>query len=64
MRNCIVGATIDDMVITYTVSTQFIGDARAVAMRRATAEGWGRATVMNVVRLDLNTYEVTLVVSK
>lgn len=64
MRNCSVGTTIGHMVITYTVSTQFIGDARAVAMRRATAEGWGRASVMNVVRLDLNTYEVTLVVSR
>lgn len=64
MRNCSVGTTIGYMVITYTVSTQFIGDARAVAMRRATAEGWGRASVMNVVRLDLNTYEVTLVVSR
>jgi hypothetical protein len=39
-------------------------DARSIALRRANAEGWGRASVTAVKKVGLQDYEVTLVVSK
>lgn len=52
------------MVLAYTVATQFIGNARDIAIRRARAEGWTKATVINIVQIMPETYEVTLTVFK
>jgi len=52
------------MVVTYTISTPMMHDARSIAMRRATAEGWGRVSVTNVKQVGAQAYEVTLIVSK
>jgi hypothetical protein len=38
-------------------------DARNVALKRAAAEGWKRASVTNVKKIGLQDYEVTVVVS-
>lgn len=52
------------MVVTYEVSTQYVGNARDIAIRRAKAEGWGTATVMSLVQVSPEVYEVTLTVFK
>lgn len=52
------------MVIVYEVFTQYIGNARTIAMKRAVAEGWSRATVTYVSKIGPNTYEVSLTVFK
>ena len=52
------------MVVTYDIYTPYIGDAREMAIRRAHAEGWQRVSVMNVVHIGVNSYEVTLVITR
>ena len=52
------------MVITYEVSTQYVGNARDIAMRRAKAEGWGSATVTGITQVSPEVYEVTVTVFK
>lgn len=52
------------VVITYDVYTPYIGSAREIAVRRARAEGWTRFSVLNVQKVGLDAYEVTLVISK
>ncbi len=41
-----------------------IQDARSVAMRRASAEGWKRVSVTAVKKIGYQDYEVTVVVSQ
>lgn len=50
------------MVVVYEVYTQYIANARSIALRRATAEGWSRASVTAVHPVGQHTYEVTLTV--
>jgi len=52
------------MVITYTITTPMMHDARTQAMNRAKAEGWRRVTITALNRLDANSYLVTLVVTR
>lgn len=52
------------MVVTYQVSTQYVGNARDIALRRAKSEGWRTATVMSLVQVSPEVYEVTLTVFK
>jgi len=52
------------MVVTYEIATQNMDHARTVAMRRALAEGWSRATIMSLQKTGYNTYEVTMTVFK
>lgn len=52
------------MVVMYEVFTQYIGNARTIAMKRAIAEGWSRATVTSIYKVAQDTYEVTLTVFK
>ena len=52
------------MVVIYDVYTQYIGNARSIAMKRAVAEGWSRATVTAIHKVGIDTYEVTLTVFK
>jgi len=47
------------MVVTYTISTPMMHDARSIAMRRATAEGWGRVSVTNVKQVAKTVVDVT-----
>lgn len=41
-----------------------MGTARDIAMRRALAEGWSRATIIGVQKYGDSTYEITLTVFK
>lgn len=52
------------MVVVYDVYTQYIANARTIAMQRAIAEGWTRSTVTAVHKVGPDTYEVTLTVFK
>jgi len=52
------------MVVVYDVYTQYIANARTIALKRAVAEGWSRATVTGMHKVAEDTYEVTLTVFK
>lgn len=51
------------MLLTYVIHTPMMHDARSVALKRAAAEGWKRASVTAVKRIGLSDYEVTVVVT-
>lgn len=52
------------MVVTYDVSTPYIGDAREMAVRRARAEGWRSALVISTYPSGPGTFVVTMTVVK
>lgn len=52
------------MIITYDIYTQYIGNARDIALLRAKAEGWKGATVLSLSKIDDDMYAVTLSVHK
>ena len=52
------------MIITYDINTPYIGDVRAIAVRRAKAEGWRNVVVMSTYPVGPNSWSVTLTVSR
>ena len=57
-------ATLELMVLNYTIHTPMMHDARSQAVARARAEGWTRITVTAVDKVGPNDYQVRLVVTK
>jgi len=51
------------MLVTYTIHTQMLHDARSQAMRQAAAEGWKRVSVTAVKKIAPQTYEVSVVLT-
>jgi hypothetical protein len=48
------------MIVTFTINTPMIHDAREQAVRLAKAQGFERVTVLSVVRAGMDGWEVKL----
>ena len=51
------------MLLTYTIHTPMMQDARSQALRRATSEGWKRVSITAIKKVAEQTYEVSVVLS-
>jgi len=51
------------MLVTYTIHTPMLHDARSQAMSQAAAQGWKRISVTAVKKVGPQTYEVSVVLT-
>jgi len=51
------------MLLTYTIHTQMLHDARSQALRQAASQGWTRVSVTAIKKVAPQTYEVSVVLT-